>query len=72
MIPKKKKLFIYREDRFTANRQIKNVYYFDFHSVPFQLFQPHKIYIDVFEINSPFIVTHNKCIINVTPNVIVC
>ena len=25
--------------------------------------------IDVFEINSPFIVMHNKCIINVTPNV---
>ena len=26
-------------------------------------------FIDVFEINSPFMVTHNKCIINVTQNV---
>ena len=29
-------------------------------------------FIDVFEINSPFIMTHNKCIINVTQNVMVC
>ena len=29
-------------------------------------------FIDVFEINSPFIVTHNKCIVNVTQNVMVC
>ena len=44
------------------------VFSFYFYSVPFQ---PHKRYIDVFEINSPFIVTHNKYIINVTPNVMV-
>ena len=29
----------------------------------------HKCFIDIFEIHSPFIVTHNKCIINVTQNV---
>ena len=48
---------------------------FGFHSVPFQSFQSHnsyKCFIDVFEINSPFISTHNKCIINRTPNVMVC
>ena len=41
---------------------------FDFYCVQFQL---HKCFIDVFELNSPFIVTHNKCIINVTLNVMV-
>ena len=63
------------QDRFTANRQIDNVKarsFFYFRSVPFQLFQSHKCFIDVFEILSSFIVTHNKCIIiNVTPSVCV-
>ena len=38
-------------------------------SVPFQLFKSHKCFIDVSEINSPFFVTHNKCITNITLNV---
>ena len=58
-----------------AKRQIDNVKacnFFYFRSVPFQLFQSHKCFIDVFEILSSFIVTHNKCIIiNVTPSVCV-
>ena len=29
-------------------------------------------FIDVFELNSPFIGMHNQCIINVTRNVMVC
>ena len=41
-------------------------------SVPLQLFQSHNCFIDVFGINSPFIETHNKCIINLTLNVMVC
>ena len=63
------------QDRFTAKRQIDNVKacsFFYFRSVPFQLFQSRKCFIDVFEILSSFIVTHNKCIIiNVTPSVCV-
>ena len=58
-----------------AKRQIDNVKAcncFYFRSVPFQLFQSHKCFIDVFEILSSFIVTHNKCIIiNVTQSVCV-
>ena len=41
-------------------------------SVPLQLFQLHKCFIDVFENNSAFIVMHNKYIVNVTANVMVC
>ena len=33
------------------------------------VFQSHKCFIDVFEIHSPFIVRHNKCIVNVILNV---
>ena len=51
---------------------LRRVVFFYFRSVPFQLFQSHKCFIDVFEILSSFIVTHNKCIIiNVTPSVCV-
>ena len=35
------------------------------------MFQSHKCFIDVFEIQSPFIVTHNKYIINVALTVMV-
>ena len=51
---------------------LRLVVFFYFRSVPFQLFQSQKCFIDVFEILSSFIVTHNKCIINVTRNVMVC
>ena len=44
---------------------------FYFRSAPFQLFQSHKCFIDVFEKQSPFIVTHNKYIINVALTVMV-
>ena len=49
----------------TVSRQIENVKaccFFYCRSVPFQLFQSHKCFIDVFEILSSLIVTHNKCI----------
>ena len=52
-----------------GNRQIDNVEACSFFyscSILFQLFQSHKCFIDVFEIHYPFIVTHNKCSINVT------
>ena len=56
----------------TVSRQIENVKacsFFYCRSVPFQLFQSHKCFIDVFEILSSLIVTHNKCIIDVTLHV---
>ena len=44
---------------------VKACSFFTFVEFRSQLFQSHKCFTDVFEIHSPFIVTHNKCIINV-------
>ena len=43
-------------------KMLRLVVFFYCRSVPFQLFQSQKCFIDVFEILSSLIVTHNKCI----------